>query len=68
MKTAYSQALSGPLFQMVEDSEAFTITSIESEASHHREHLRKMVSKAMLNPFHWINVTPQVVRLATISP
>ena len=55
-------------FQMVEDAEAFTITSIESHACHHREHLRKMASKAMLNAFHWINVTPKVIRLETITP
>jgi len=61
-------AIVNQTFQMVEDSEAFTVTSIESQASQHREHLRKMASKAMLNAFHWINVTPKVIRLKTITP
>jgi len=55
-------------FQNVKDSEAFTITTIESQACHHRKHLQKMASKAMLNAFHWINVTPKVIRLETITP
>ena len=54
--------------QIVEDFEAFTITAIESQVCHHREHLRKMASKARLKAFHWINVTPRVVRLETITP
>lgn len=54
-------------FQTINETEAFVVTAIERKHCHHREHLRKMVKAARLTAFHWINVTPQVVRLETIT-
>ncbi|MEM9827696.1 MAG: GxxExxY protein [Planctomycetota bacterium] len=54
-------------FQMVSDAEAFSVTAFESKTCHHREHLSRMTAYAGLTHFHWINVTPAIVRLETIS-
>ncbi len=54
-------------FQIVDESEAFSVTAIENRTCHHREHLRRMVARTSFKLFHWINVTPKVMRLETIE-
>ena len=54
-------------FNLVDNDEAFVVTSMETGTSDYRTHLARMCQTARLKQFHWINVTAGVVRLESVS-
>lgn len=53
-------------FNSVADDEAFVVTSIETGQFDYRTHLVRMCRTARLKQFHWINITPSVVKLESV--
>ncbi len=54
-------------FDLVADDEAFVVTSMETGQCDYRTHLARMSQVARLTWFHWINVTPDIVRLESVK-
>ncbi len=54
-------------FDLVEQDEAFVVTSLEATNFDFRIHLERMRRTAGLKMFHWINVSDRLVRLESVG-
>lgn len=54
-------------FDLVADDEAFVVTALQSGQCHYRMNLARMRQTARLKRFHWINVTPDIVKIESVE-